>query len=511
VKFNQRTLLISCLLIISFIIPCCVGSAPSVQPVQNQVVIFSGQIPFGDGTVSIRSDSGVLSQVPAMTPIGIIQALAGTGMINEYHIGDELFEKRGIFTLDGINSYLVSEYDTWYVTVNGIQLREFLLPAKEGLNTFTLDNGDDVLYAYGDPTLPVGAAKALIWVQIGNKNSMMQYLSPLQIPVSYPVITTPFPTPPATPIPVPVVELTAVPSPVSTEIPAVNVTVMSTPELTPLPIPSPPATPIPVPVVELTAVPSPVSTEIPAVNVTVVSTPELTPLPIPSPPATPIPVPVVELTAVPSPISTEIPAVNVTVVSTPELTPLPTSTPPATPIPVPVVEVNVSQTINETISTDSEIANNTSTSEGIFYDDVTKEDKEQKEDDRIIFSGNYVLPEGTVNVTENTGLEYQISTNTPLGLLHMLLTDNLIETLSIDDRGMRKGGILILEGVNGYFNTASKVWYVKVNGNVLEDYLDSQEGLNIYLLSAGDTVSYYYGNPDEPLQMAEAAIIVALK
>ena len=466
-KFNQRTLLISCLLIISFIIPCCVGSAPSVQPVQNQVVIFSGQIPFGDGTVSIRSDSGVLSQVPAMTPIGIIQALAGTGMINEYHIGDELFEKRGIFTLDGINSYLVSEYDTWYVTVNGIQLREFLLPAKEGLNTFTLDNGDDVLYAYGDPTLPVGAAKALIWVQIGNKNSMMQYLSPLQIPVSYPVITTPFPTPPATPIPVPVVELTAVPSPVSTEIPAVNVTVMSTPELTPLPIPSPPATPIPVPVVELTAVPSP--------------------------------------------ISTEIPAVNVTVVSTPELTPLPTSTPPATPIPVPVVEVNVSQTINETISTDSEIANNTSTSEGIFYDDVTKEDKEQKEDDRIIFSGNYVLPEGTVNVTENTGLEYQISTNTPLGLLHMLLTDNLIETLSIDDRGMRKGGILILEGVNGYFNTASKVWYVKVNGNVLEDYLDSQEGLNIYLLSAGDTVSYYYGNPDEPLQMAEAAIIVALK
>lgn len=92
-----------------------------MQPVQNQVVIFSGQIPYGDGNVSIRSDSGILYQVPAMTPVGIIQALAGTDMIDEYHIGDELLDKRGIFTLDGINTFLVSEEYAWFVIVNGVQ------------------------------------------------------------------------------------------------------------------------------------------------------------------------------------------------------------------------------------------------------------------------------------------------------------------------------------------------------------------------------------------------------
>ncbi|HOW05743.1 hypothetical protein, partial [Methanospirillum hungatei] len=166
------------ILLFCMILPSCCSAGIPVQQVQNQVVIFSGQIPYGDGNVSIRADSGALYQIPAMTPVGIIQALAGTGMISRYRIGDELIDKRGIFTLDGVNSYQVTEHDAWFVLVNGVQLREYLLPSVEGLNTYLLKDGDDVLFAYGDPTLPASAAKALIWVQVGSKNGVMQFVSP---------------------------------------------------------------------------------------------------------------------------------------------------------------------------------------------------------------------------------------------------------------------------------------------------------------------------------------------
>jgi hypothetical protein len=44
----------------------------------------------------------------------------------------------------------------------------------------------------------------------------------------------------------------------------------------------------------------------------------------------------------------------------------------------------------------------------------------------------------------------------PSGLLHLLLKEGLIKNISIDDRGMHKGGILILDGINEYFGTATK-------------------------------------------------------
>ena len=125
--------------------------------------------------------------------------------------------------------------------------------------------------------------------------------------------------------------------------------------------------------------------------------------------------------------------------------------------------------------------------------------------------GVYALPEGTLNITASSGMAYEIQVNTPIGLLHLLLKDALIKNLSIDDRGMRKGGILILEGINEYFTTATKVWFVKVNGNLLEDYSHPKtEGLNLYSLMTGDTISYYYGDPAGSLQDAEAMLFVTL-
>ena len=410
------------ILILCMILPSCCGAGTPVQQVQNQVVIFSGQIPYGDGNVSIRSDSGVLYQIPAMTPVGIIQALAGTGMIASYRIGDELVDKRGIFTLDGINSYSVNEQDAWFVLVNGVQLREYLLPSVEGLNTYLLKDGDDVLFAYGDPTLPSSAAKALIWVQVGSKNGVMQFVSPSAMMGQYAI----------SPIPV-----------VSTPVPTA------------------------VPVVEATAVSTPVPTAVPVVEAANVSTP------------VPTAVPVVEATVVPTPVDTP----------TGEVSPVLTPT---------------EEPVNET----GNLTNLTELVEGLPEPTPTTQNPG---DNRMLYSDVYALSNGTVNITDSSGIEYEIPVNTPLGVLHMLLLDKKIQNLCVDDRGMHKGGILILEGINEFFNTATKVWFVRVNGDLLEDYANPKtDGLNLYLLMAGDTVSYYYGNPTGSLQDAEAMIVVTL-
>ncbi|WP_214035203.1 hypothetical protein, partial [Methanospirillum sp.] len=276
----------------------CFGAGTQVQQVQNQVVIFSGQIPYGDGNVSIRSESGILYQIPAMTPVGIIQALAGTGMIDSYRIGDELVDKRGIFTLDGINSYQVSGQEAWFVLVNGVQLREYLLPSVEGLNTCLLKDGDDVLFAYGDPTKPASAAKALVWVQVGNKNDVMQLFSPSIVMGRYVVSQVPVapePTVVSTPAPVtttvePTIEPTVVstPAPVTTTVePTIEPTVVSTPV---------PVTTTVEPTIEPTVVPTPAP-----VTTTVEPTIEPTVVPTPAPVTTTVE-PTIEPTAEPTPV-----------------------------------------------------------------------------------------------------------------------------------------------------------------------------------------------------------------
>jgi hypothetical protein len=171
-----------------------------------------------------------------MTPLGIIQALAGTGMISRYRVGEELYNKRGIFTLDGVNSYEVTGQDAWFVLVNGVQLREYLLPSHEGLNTYLLKDGDDVLFAYGDPTMPAIAAKALIWVQVGSKNGVMQFISPSAMMGQYmisqiPMVSTPAPTVVSTPVPV--VESTVVSTPAPTVVPPASPVVESPVNTTP--------------------------------------------------------------------------------------------------------------------------------------------------------------------------------------------------------------------------------------------------------------------------------------
>ncbi len=474
------------MLLVTIILLPCSGAGTPVQPVQNQVVIFSGQIPYGEGNVSIRSDSGTLYQIPAMTPLGIIQALAGTGMISGYRIGDELYNKRGIFTLDGVNSYEVTGEDAWFVLVNGIQLKEYLLPSYEGLNTYLLKDGDDVLFAYGNPTMPAIAAKALIWVQVGSKNGVMQFISPSAMMGQYmisqiPLVSTPVPTP------APIVAPTSVP------------VVESAVNTTPAPIVAPTSVPVVESAVNTTPAPIVAPTSVPVVESAVNTTPALS--------VAPTSVPVVEsavnTSPAPSVAPTSVPVVESAVNTTPVPTPTTVVTVSAEPTPEPTSvpsEVMVNDTTN--ITNASELV------DGLPEPSPTTQ---KPEDNRMLYSGVLALTEGTVNVTVSSGIDYEIPVNTPLGVLHMLLKDSKITNLCIDDRGMHKGGILILEGINEYFNTATKIWFVRVNGTLLEDYANPKtDGLNKFLLMAGDTVSYYYGDPSGSLQDAEAMIVVTL-
>ncbi len=435
--------------------------------VSNQVVIFSGAIPAGDGNVSIRATSGTIYQIPALTPLGIIQALAGTGMIENYKISDSLIPSRGIFTLDAVDSYEVNGNLGWFVQVNGNGLREFLLPAREGLNTYILKNGDVVIFGYGDPTISVSQAKAIIQVQIGD----YMFNQPT---VSEPVVTSP------APISEPVVNVSTTVEPVTT------LTTEPTTE----------------PVVNVSAAMDSVATHEPTpepTQETVVATQEPTPVPTPEPTPEPTQETVVA-TQEPTPEPTPEPTQE-TVVATQEPTPEPTQeTVVATPEPTP--EPVEEPTINSTEQNTTKIIIETP------EPTPTKDPEEEK----VIFDGKSYLQKGTVNVTAKSGASYSIPADSPLGVLNHLYTEGKLRVLSITDQGMRKGGILVIDGINDKFFSGSETWFTEVNGVLLQEYFKPEtEGLNIYILQPGDIMTLYYGDPAEPVNLAKSVIQIELE
>ncbi|WP_146199826.1 hypothetical protein ACKUB1_01800 [Methanospirillum stamsii] len=129
----------------------------------------------------------------------------------------------------------------------------------------------------------------------------------------------------------------------------------------------------------------------------------------------------------------------------------------------------------------------------------------------VIYKENISLPSGTINIS-TTGGEYDINTATPLGILQKLLDDDMISDLSISDKSMQKGGILFLEGINGYHFSGDKTWFVVVNGVVLKDYLDPEiDGLNLFKVSSGDEIGYYFGEPSKPVDEAVASLLITIE
>lgn len=146
-------------------------------------------------------------------------------------------------------------------------------------------------------------------------------------------------------------------------------------------------------------------------------------------------------------------------------------------------------------------------------DETTEEEKPEKTTNgsqEILYSGSMSLPSGTVTI-ETTGGEYDIDAATPLGLLYELLEDDKISALNVHDKAMKKGGILILEGIDDYQFTGDKTWFVLVNNALLKDYLYDTEGLNVYKIKSGDEVGYYFGEPSEPADAAQAKLVITIE
>lgn len=145
--------------------------------------------------------------------------------------------------------------------------------------------------------------------------------------------------------------------------------------------------------------------------------------------------------------------------------------------------------------------------------DSTDEEPETKapESGDGFYTGSFPRPSGVVEV-ETDGADYEIDAATPIGLLHELYSKDKLSSVEFSDRAMNKAGILILEGINGYQYSGDKTWFVYVNGRLLKDYLNPDtDGLNIYKLSSGDEVGYYFGEPALPVHEATASMIITLE
>ena len=157
-------------------------------------------------------------------------------------------------------------------------------------------------------------------------------------------------------------------------------------------------------------------------------------------------------------------------------------------------------------------SDNSTLIEGNTQTDLIDEEPESKASDTGdgFYTGSYPRPSGVVEV-ETDGSDYEIESATPIGLLHELFSNGKLSSVELSDRAMNKAGILILEGINEYRYSGDKTWFVYVNGILLKDYLNpGTDGLNIYRLSSGDEIGYYYGEPAQPVQEAAVSMIITL-
>lgn len=163
--------------------------------------------------------------------------------------------------------------------------------------------------------------------------------------------------------------------------------------------------------------------------------------------------------------------------------------------------------IDSDIKTDEE----ESASEETPKDDTPSSGTPTSGEQENLYSGTFSLPSGTVTIP-TTGGEYDIQAATPLGLLQKLKEDGKISNLLVSDRGMKKGGILVLEGINDYSFSGDKTWFVVVNDLLLKDYLNPDtEGLNIYKIKAGDEVGFFFGEPSKPSEDADVSMIISIE
>lgn len=494
--------------------------APAGDGTQSTGQIYAGSIPAGDGTVAVKAESGKLYQVPVMSPLGVIQALAGTDLIESYSLGDELMAKRGILTLDGINSNKNSGDTGWTVSINEIRLQDMVLPDSQGLNRYTLHVGDKVIFSYGNPTKPLSEAVAFISITIGASNNSGATVPDTNTTVLEP-IPAPVPTEKLVEIQInqstdrdpnePVFEGMPSKSEEKSDVKPVG-EVQQTTETG-----RDPNLPIPEELLDEYEETTPEETSGEVIQQKTKTTRD---------PNLPVPEELLEeLEATPDETPVETVKLNQDTARDPNL-PIPEemldeleATPDENPTKTEKLDTGTARDPNlpvpeEMLSEyEQSTQNQTEINPPVTVEPTPEETQVRKSDGQErFFNGTVSLPSGTANITASSGSDYDISMSTPVGLLQSLVDDGKLSTIEIDDTGMRKGGILTIESINGYSRSDMEVWFVQVNDLTLNDwYKPETDGLNLKRLTTGDVVGYYYGNPASPISGAKASIVVTLE
>ena len=134
-----------------------------------------------------------------------------------------------------------------------------------------------------------------------------------------------------------------------------------------------------------------------------------------------------------------------------------------------------------------------------------------KSGQHVLYDGSINLPSGNLNVTASSDVDYDVGADTPLGLLQFLKTDGKIPSMSINDKGMRKGNILAIDSIGDY-QYGDEAWFVQVNDVTLQHYTNpGTDGLNIRKIKSGDKVTFFYGKPDQTASSAKAAIYLTIE
>ncbi len=128
-------------------------------------VLFDGTMTLADETFTCTASSGAEYTVDRLTPLGALDAVADDEGFT-YVVGDKKKASNGFLLLDNISEYCyVKDGASWYYMVNGEPLDGFA-DASEGVDVYTLKDGDEVVFYYGEDGVTPETATALIEITV---------------------------------------------------------------------------------------------------------------------------------------------------------------------------------------------------------------------------------------------------------------------------------------------------------------------------------------------------------
>jgi len=138
------------------------------EPAPGADVLYDDAVALIEGNFTCTASSGTGYEVSNLTPLGALHASCQEAGLT-YVINDKSYAGKGILLLDGIGTYLYDKTagTTWICSVNGNILDDYGLPATDGFNVHTLEDGDIVEFLFGVKPVSSETATAKITITVG--------------------------------------------------------------------------------------------------------------------------------------------------------------------------------------------------------------------------------------------------------------------------------------------------------------------------------------------------------